>query len=85
MVTTHVGRVESVVDKLLQLAQFVESSGITPAEVGARLKLQIAAGGGTGEREARDLLKLCDSNASSEDFARGLRRQAEEIRAKSVA
>ena len=81
MVTTQQGRVDGVVDCLLQLAMFVDQTATTPREVAERLLSTLSADGPVDRGQWSDLLELCQSESTAAEFAKGLRRQATSLRA----
>ena len=81
MVTTQSGKQHCAADLLLQLAQIVDTTGMTPGEFGAYLSEAIDDRGEILNRQGKsDLLELCSSASSATEFALGLRRQADRIR-----
>ena len=84
MLTTQVARLECTADALLQLAEFVEQTGLTPSELGEYLHVAFQGRAALNAEAWNDLSGLCDSQTGSVKFARGLRREAEELRAQAV-
>ena len=80
MVTTRNSHLESSAAKLYQLADLIESLGMTPRELGEYLRQTSADEGAMTSEAQNDLLQLCDSDASARHFAYGLRTQADRLR-----
>ena len=81
MVTTQSLKVHCAADTLLQLANIVEGTGMTPGEFGHYLNGVMSDRGESLNRQGQaDLLELCQCATSSSEFANGLRRQAELMR-----
>jgi hypothetical protein len=81
MVTTHACEAESVAETLSQLADLVEHSGLTASDIGDYLASMVSVHSCAEGRQ--ELKQLRGSTTSTADFARGLRRQAAELRVRA--
>ena len=80
MVTTRNSHLESSAATIYQLADLIESLGMTPRELGEYLQQSCARDGSITTEAHNDLLQLCDTDISARRFAHGLRTQADRLR-----